>query len=65
LEQTKTKLRAQEGELDTTRGEVTRLARKHESQVTLLETTKQAYDQTLQELNDLLVQKESLTSEVC
>ncbi|EGD76304.1 hypothetical protein PTSG_01006 [Salpingoeca rosetta] len=60
----KTKLRDQESELETSRTHISSLSRKLESQVDLLETTKAAYDKTVKRLNDLLVQKESITGEV-
>eukprot|EP00043_Microstomoeca_roanoka_P018744 m.203791 g.203791 ORF g.203791 m.203791 type:complete len:1711 (+) comp16879_c5_seq2:337-5469(+) len=60
----KTKLRDQELELEMSRTHIGSLARKLDSQVTLLDTTKSAYDKTVKQLNELLVQKESITGQV-
>ena len=64
LNAVKAQLQSQEEELDSTRSKVQRLNSQHEGQVKLLETTKAAYDKTISELNDLLIQKENLTHEV-
>lgn len=64
LQTMRSRLREQEQQLEETRNASSLLNRKLDAAIDLHDATKAAYDRTVEQLNVLLIQKESITGEV-